>query len=146
MSWTDSLNVTLPRGPFNGDIRWEVHFFGEREPVYLSGNSFYGPTDIAYGLSNGDLSKAHAAFGKIQMDLASEIYRLTFVKKSDGKTIVQKLPSGKPVKVSFNKNEITLDAGKYYAYFETDGSHSFPDFNSSRPDNPQKWGIRVIKQ
>ncbi|RKX18272.1 MAG: hypothetical protein DRP51_09455 [Candidatus Zixiibacteriota bacterium] len=42
--------------------------------------------------------------------------------------------------------EITLDAGKYYAYFETDGSHSFPDFNSSRPDNPQKWGIRVIKQ
>ncbi len=112
MSWTDSLNVTLPRGPFNGDIRWEVHFFGEREPVYLSGNSFYGPTDIGYGLSNGDLSKAHAAFGKIQMDLASEIHRLTFVKKSDGKTIVQKLPSGKPVKVSFNKNEITFDAGK----------------------------------
>lgn len=41
---------------------------------------------------------------------------------------------------------ITLDAGKYYVYFETDGSHSFPDFNSSRPDNPQKWGIRVLKQ
>ncbi len=41
---------------------------------------------------------------------------------------------------------ITLEAGKYYVYFETDGSHSFPDFNASRPENPQKWGIRVIRQ
>ncbi len=41
---------------------------------------------------------------------------------------------------------ITLEAGKYYVYFETDGSHSFPEFNASRPDNPQKWGIRVLKQ
>lgn len=41
---------------------------------------------------------------------------------------------------------ITLEAGKYFVYFETDGSHSFPDFNASRPDNPQKWGIRVLKQ
>ena len=112
MSWTDSLNVALPKGPFSGDIRWEVHFFGAREPVYLSGNSFYGPSDIGYGLSNGDLRKAHAAFGKIEMDLASQIHRLSFVKNSDGKTFVQKLPSGKPVKVAFNKNEITFDAGK----------------------------------
>ena len=50
MLWTDSLHVALPKGPFTGDIRWEVHFFGEREPVYLSGNSFYGTTDISYGL------------------------------------------------------------------------------------------------
>ncbi len=112
MSWTDSLHVALPKGPFTGDIRWEVHFFGEREPVYLSGNSFYGPSDISYGLSNGDLKKVHAAVGKIEMNLASEIHRLSFVKKSDGKIVVQKLPSNKPIKVSFNKNEITFDAGK----------------------------------
>jgi len=42
--------------------------------------------------------------------------------------------------------QISLEAGRYYVYFETDGSHSFPDFNASRPDNPQKWGIRVLKQ
>lgn len=148
MSWTDSLNVTLPRGPFNGDIRWEVHFFGEREPVYLSGNSFYGPTDIAYGLSNGDLSKAHAAFGKIQMDLASEIHRLTFVKKSDGKTIVQKLPSGKPVKVSFNKNEITFDAGTADVIqsmaFDAEGRRFRKDSYTGIKGNQKKiyfWGL-----
>ena len=42
--------------------------------------------------------------------------------------------------------KITLEAGKYYVYFETDGSHSFPNFNASRPDNPQKWGIMILKQ
>ncbi len=112
MTWTDSLNVTLPKGPFSGDIRWEVHFFGENKPVYLSGNSFYGPRDISYGLPNGELRKARAAFGKIRMDISSKIHRLTFAKKTDGKNIVQKLPSGRQIKVSFNQNEITFDAGK----------------------------------
>ena len=112
MLWTDSLQVALPKGPFNGDIRWEVHFFGEHEPLYLSGDSFYGPAEISYGLSNGDLKKAHAAFGKIEMSLTSEIHRLSYVKKSDGESVVQKLPSGKPIRVSFNKNEITIDPAK----------------------------------
>jgi hypothetical protein len=89
MLWTDSLHVALPKGPFTGDIRWEVHFFGEREPLYLSGNSFSGTTDISYGLSNGDLKKAHAAFGKVEMNLASEIHRLSFVKKSGSEIVVQ---------------------------------------------------------
>jgi DNA-directed RNA polymerase subunit RPC12/RpoP len=112
MTWTDSLNVMLPKGPFSGDIRWEVHFFGENKPIYLSGNSFYGPRDISYGLPNGELQKAHAAFGKILMDISSKIQRLTFAKKTDDKNIVQKLPAGSQVKVSFQQNEITFDAGK----------------------------------
>jgi predicted Zn finger-like uncharacterized protein len=110
LTWTDSLNVTLPKGPFNGDIRWEVHFFGENKPLYLSGNSFYGPRDISYGLSNGELQKAHAAFGKIRMKISSKIQRLTFEKDSAEKSIV--LLSGIQVNARFNKNEITFDAGK----------------------------------
>ena len=39
--------------------------------------------------------------------------------------------------------DILLDAGRYYVYYVTDGSHSFPDFNASRPDYPQKWGITI---
>lgn len=39
--------------------------------------------------------------------------------------------------------KLFLEAGKYYAYFETDDSHSFPDFNTSRPNRPQKWGITI---
>ncbi len=40
---------------------------------------------------------------------------------------------------------ILLDKGDYYAYFLTDGSHSFPDFNESRPMSPHKWGIMIMK-
>jgi hypothetical protein len=39
--------------------------------------------------------------------------------------------------------EITLDPGEYEVYFITDGSHSFNDWNSSKPRNPSQWGITV---
>jgi len=41
---------------------------------------------------------------------------------------------------------ITLDSGKYHVYFETDDSHSFPDFNASRPEQPHRWGITISKE
>ncbi len=41
--------------------------------------------------------------------------------------------------------QIFLEAGRYEVYFVTDDSHSFPDFNASRPENPQRWGIMVLK-
>jgi hypothetical protein len=40
---------------------------------------------------------------------------------------------------------VTLEAGEYYAFYVTDDSHSFPDFNTSRPDQPHKWGITITK-
>ncbi|UCD16939.1 MAG: hypothetical protein JSV44_10865 [Candidatus Zixiibacteriota bacterium] len=40
---------------------------------------------------------------------------------------------------------IYLEAGEYVAYYVTDGSHSFPDFNASRPAAPQKWGMMITK-
>jgi hypothetical protein len=39
--------------------------------------------------------------------------------------------------------EILLDAGSYEVFFRTDGSHSFNDWNASRPRNPMQWGITV---
>jgi hypothetical protein len=42
--------------------------------------------------------------------------------------------------------DILLQPGKYSVHFITDGSHSFPDFNEERPDNPQKWGITLTKE
>lgn len=40
---------------------------------------------------------------------------------------------------------IMLDKGTYIVHFKTDGSHSFPNWNSSPPDDPINWGIRVLK-
>ena len=41
--------------------------------------------------------------------------------------------------------EITLDAGDYDVFFETDGSHSFDDWNAAKPRNPSQWGITISK-
>ncbi len=38
---------------------------------------------------------------------------------------------------------IALKAGEYNVYYETDGSHSFNDWNDSPPHDPTHWGIAV---
>ncbi len=109
MSWNDSLSIQLPKGPFSGKVDWEVHFFGKDRPLYLAGNAVSGSKDVNFSLQKDELQKAHAAFGSVQLNFASQIHRLRFVKKSDGKPVVHRLPSGKDVVVIFNKNEITLN-------------------------------------
>jgi hypothetical protein len=41
------------------------------------------------------------------------------------------------------RDSITLPAGEYEVIYETDGSHSFGDWNDRQPDNPLMWGITV---
>jgi len=41
------------------------------------------------------------------------------------------------------RERITLPAGEYEVIYETDGSHSFGDWNDRQPDNPLMWGITV---
>lgn len=38
---------------------------------------------------------------------------------------------------------ITLDAGSYVAYYITDGSHSYEDWNSSPPFDQEHWGLTL---
>ena len=40
---------------------------------------------------------------------------------------------------------VMLDAGKYRARFVSDDSHSFGNWNSDPPSNPQRWGITITK-
>ncbi|UCC44471.1 MAG: hypothetical protein JSU65_00645 [Candidatus Zixiibacteriota bacterium] len=40
---------------------------------------------------------------------------------------------------------ILLEAGDYEVYYETDGSHSYNDWNSRRPRDPSSWGITLSK-
>ena len=112
MSWNDNLTIQLPKGPFNGLVDWEVHFFGQDEPLYLTGNSFSAAKKTSFSLQKGELQKVHAAFGSVKFNLASDIHRLGFVKDTDGKSLEHILASGQKVQVTFNKNEITIGAGK----------------------------------
>ena len=112
MSWNDNLTILLPKGPFNGLVDWEVHFFGQDKPLYPAGNSFSAAKKTSFSLQTGELQKVHAAFGNVKFNLASDINRLGFVKDINGKSLEHILASGQKVDVIFNKNEITIGAGK----------------------------------
>lgn len=45
----------------------------------------------------------------------------------------------------FNET-IILEAGEYYVIYETDDSHSYNDWNSSPPDNPEMYGITLMRE
>lgn len=42
--------------------------------------------------------------------------------------------------------DIMLDKGNYKVYFVTDGSHSFENWNSSKPRDPINWGIIITRK
>jgi len=38
---------------------------------------------------------------------------------------------------------VHLDKGDYIVYYETDGSHSYEEWNSSPPTDPAGWGVTI---
>jgi len=42
------------------------------------------------------------------------------------------------------EGNVRLEAGNYLAYFVTDGSHSYVDWNSSAPYDQEHWGMTVM--
>lgn len=38
---------------------------------------------------------------------------------------------------------VEFDAGKYIAYYVTDGSHAYRDWNTTRPYDPRSWGLAI---
>ena len=54
-------------------------------------------------------------------------------------------PAGGAGKNRLFDDTVILDAGRYEVYFITDGSHSFNDWNASKPRDPVNWGITISK-
>jgi hypothetical protein len=40
---------------------------------------------------------------------------------------------------------MTIPAGRYVLYYQTDDSHAFGDWNADPPDDPESWGITLRK-
>ena len=53
-------------------------------------------------------------------------------------------PAGGSAKNRLFDGIIKLDAGSYIVHFETDDSHSYEDWNSDEPYDPEGWGIQVF--
>ena len=110
-SWNDSLSIKLPRGPFSGYAVWEVHFFGPDKPRLLNGSAAQNTRDFSFTLEKDKLKKASAAFGKVHLNLHTDISRLVFAPENGSQPAPQVLLPGNTVSVEFNKNEITYSAG-----------------------------------
>jgi predicted Zn finger-like uncharacterized protein len=110
-SWTDSLSIKLPQGPFSGYAVWEVHFFGPDKPRLFNGSAAQSTREFSFTLEKDKLKQANAAFGKVHLNLHTDISRLVFAPKNGSNPAPQVL-SGNTVSVEFNKNEITYSAGQ----------------------------------
>lgn len=51
--------------------------------------------------------------------------------------------AGGASKNRMQRDRMTLEPGEYEAVYETDGSHSFGDWNDTRPNDPLSWGMTV---
>jgi hypothetical protein len=110
-AWTDNLEVQLAKGPFSGQANWEVHFFGQDQPQLYNGNAVQGARNLSYTLEKGRLADVSAAFGIVQLNIRTDIERLSFIKKDGGKPQTLTLASGESVTVAFDKNEISYGVG-----------------------------------
>lgn len=43
------------------------------------------------------------------------------------------------------EGEIVLEAGRYLARYETDGTHAFGDFDNDPPSHPEAWGLVISR-
>ncbi|UCC78788.1 MAG: hypothetical protein JSW64_10960 [Candidatus Zixiibacteriota bacterium] len=55
-------------------------------------------------------------------------------------------PAGGARKNRMFRDTIILEPGTYVVNFVTDGSHSFNDWNASKPRDPVNWGITVSRE
>lgn len=74
-------------------------------------------------------------YGWIENEQGRIIWEMTYRKTSH---------AGGAKKNRLFNDTVYLEAGTYYVYYETDGSHSYNDWNSTPPDNPELYGITVL--
>jgi hypothetical protein len=72
------------------------------------------------------------------------------IEDSDGRVVwemkyAETDPAGGAEKNRMFDGIITLPAGKYVLRYDSDGSHSYNDWNDDPPDDPDNWGIAVFR-
>ena len=54
-------------------------------------------------------------------------------------------PAGGANKNRLFDGTVRLAAGRYVLHYETDGSHAYGDWNDDPPDDPEGWGVAVLR-
>jgi hypothetical protein len=54
-------------------------------------------------------------------------------------------PAGGARKNRLFDGTVRLAAGRYVVHYQTDGSHAYRDWNDDPPDDPEGWGVAVLR-
>ena len=54
-------------------------------------------------------------------------------------------PAGGARKNRLFDGTVRLAAGRYVLHYQTDGSHAYSDWNDDPPDDPEGWGVAVLR-
>jgi hypothetical protein len=81
-----------------------------------------------------------------------DMYDTGWIKNTDNDQIIWELTyrksshAGGADKNRMFNGEVYLSKGKYRLYYESDGSHSYRDWNASPPHDEENYGIQIIKK
>jgi len=79
-----------------------------------------------------------------------DMFDYGWIEDADGRTVWRMKydetdPAGGSDKNRVFDGVITLRAGNYVLRYRSDGSHSYNDWNTDPPDDPESWGIAVFR-
>jgi hypothetical protein len=78
-----------------------------------------------------------------------EMYDYAWIEDANSGKVVWKMkyrttdPAGGASKNRLFDGTISLPAGRYIVFYETDDSHAYNDWNDTPPDDPEGWGVSV---
>ena len=80
---------------------------------------------------------------------SGEMYDYGWIEDASGRTVWEMTfrmttDAGGGRKNRLFDGTVRLPAGRYVLHWESDGSHSFGDWNDDPPDDPEGWGITVL--
>ncbi len=82
--------------------------------------------------------------------IGGEMYDYGWIEDDNGRVVWEMTYSGTTRAGGARKNRlfdgtITLPAGRYVLRWQSDGSHAFGEWNDDPPDDPESWGIAVLR-
>lgn len=89
------------------------------------------------------------AYSMGEMRSSGSRYDYGWIEDADGETVWEMTWEGSTAAGGDSDNRaeqaiVVLAPGEYTAHYETDGSHSYDDWNRDPPDNPERWGLTLF--
>ncbi len=150
--------------PPHDQERWGITIYGESEdfdPNDVSDYAARADRDLLAQIvrvGNDDQERerftldrdAEVRIYAIGEGVDGNMYDYGWIEDADSRRVVWEMTyritrhAGGADKNRFCDEIVTLKKGEYIVYFESDGSHSFGEWNSAPPDDPVNWGISVF--